>query len=145
MSKEEILAEIRRTAEENGGTPLGQDRFERATGINRRDLWRYWARYSDAVLEAELTPNQLTPRRSDEQLVSAVAELIRELAKFPTEGEMRVRRHSDRSFPSSEVLRSHFGGKSGLAAAVLQFCTDKPEYADILDFCRVAATPRWSP
>ena len=44
MSKQHILDEIRRTAEENGGVPLGLDRFVVATGIKEFD-WRgrYWA------------------------------------------------------------------------------------------------------
>ncbi len=33
ISKEEILDELRRTAAENVGKPLGRERFERITGI----------------------------------------------------------------------------------------------------------------
>jgi hypothetical protein len=41
MQKEEILAEMKRTAEENGGKPLGKGRFETATGIGASDWLRY--------------------------------------------------------------------------------------------------------
>jgi hypothetical protein len=34
MDKEHILNEIRRTAKENGGSPLGQARFHQQTGSN---------------------------------------------------------------------------------------------------------------
>lgn len=45
MNKEFILAEIVRTARENGGVALGRDRFRAATGIKDSD-WhgKFWAR-----------------------------------------------------------------------------------------------------
>jgi hypothetical protein len=48
MTKEEILNEIRRTAKENSGKPLGQNRFLKETGINPYDWGKYWARFGDA-------------------------------------------------------------------------------------------------
>jgi hypothetical protein len=38
MTREEILNEIRRTAAENGGKPLGRDRFLRITGITEYEV-----------------------------------------------------------------------------------------------------------
>ena len=45
MDKEYILKEIKRTAEENGGIPLGVASFFRETGVKEFD-WRgkIWAR-----------------------------------------------------------------------------------------------------
>ncbi len=53
MDKEHILSEIKKTAEENGGVPLGRSRFETETGINQWD-WcgKFWSRWNDAVNEA---------------------------------------------------------------------------------------------
>ncbi len=55
MSRERILAEIKRTARKNDGVVLGQRRFEAETGI-RISSWRgkYWRSWSDAVEEAGL-------------------------------------------------------------------------------------------
>jgi hypothetical protein len=55
MDREYIIAEIRRTAQEDGGVPLGRDRFTAQTGIRISD-WsaRFWVRWGDALLEAGL-------------------------------------------------------------------------------------------
>jgi hypothetical protein len=59
LSKNHIIAEIRRTAEEKGGRPLGRVRFQAETGIKESDLLgKYWAKWSDAVAEAGYEPNK---------------------------------------------------------------------------------------
>ena len=58
MKKEHIIEEIKRTAEENNGIPLGMNRFKEATGIKREDwLGIYWTKWGDAVLDAGYKPN----------------------------------------------------------------------------------------
>src|SRR5438552_10042876 len=63
MTREAILSEIRRTAQENGGVALGKKRFLDATGIAESD-WsgRYWTRWSDAVAEAGFVVQSMNPR-----------------------------------------------------------------------------------
>jgi hypothetical protein len=70
MTRQHILDEIRRTAKENGGVPLGRDRFEQETGIRYTEWWgRLWSRWGDAVQEAGLTPNKLTDAYDNEELI----------------------------------------------------------------------------
>ena len=62
MTKEHILAEIRRTTEANGGTPLGVGRFFKETGIKASDwsgkyLEAVWWRRGEAALCEETTPD----------------------------------------------------------------------------------------
>ena len=60
MDKQHILDEIRRTAEANGGKPLGVKRFHIETGIRQSDWYaKYWRNYGEAVREAGYEPNQL--------------------------------------------------------------------------------------
>jgi hypothetical protein len=74
MSKEEILAEIRRTAKANGGVALGWRRFEDETGVRYHDCYgQFWTRWGDAVHEAGCEPNRMSEAYDDgfllEQLV----------------------------------------------------------------------------
>ncbi len=70
MDREYILDEIKRTAAENGGRPLGMGRFEQVTGIRRRD-WegKCWARWNDAISEAGLEPNVFGTDRYDPEVL----------------------------------------------------------------------------
>lgn len=45
-SRDQILAEIRRTAAENGGRPLGKQQFSRATGLSEYAVNQFWPNYS---------------------------------------------------------------------------------------------------
>ena len=80
MNKQHILDEIKRTAKENGGRPLGKQRFESATGI-REHQWRgvFSARWNDAVAEAGLAPNALVAAHDENHLLEKVAGLALEL------------------------------------------------------------------
>ncbi len=131
MEKEDILAEIRRTTKENGGKPLGWRRFAQVTGIKPYDWGGYWARFGDVQLEAGFEPNRLNPSFSEDYLLESLANLTRELQKFPTQGEMRLKRSKDPDFPDPTVFR-RFGGKSQFIIKVLTYCQGKSEYADVV-------------
>ncbi len=86
MTKEHILSEIKRTANENGGIPLGIDRFREATGIRREDWYGiFWTKWSDAQIEAGLEPNRFsTPSFDEEWMLQKTIDYIREIGHFPT-------------------------------------------------------------
>ena len=66
MTKLYILEEIKRTTQANGGTPLRRLEFESKTGIKRYEWFGvYWARWSDAVREADCMQDQLLPTRPE--------------------------------------------------------------------------------
>jgi len=66
MDRSGIIAEIQHTAEENGGVPLGQRRFEESIGIPTSS-WRgrYWRNWSEAVRAAGLVQNKPRERHND--------------------------------------------------------------------------------
>lgn len=140
MNKQQILAEIRRTAQANEGRPLGRDRFERETGIKTSD-WegKYWARWNDAVRDAGLSPNQLVRAYDEAHLLAQLARLVRELGRFPTSRELRLKRQHDDQFPSQKVYE-RFGSKAEQAAKLLEYCRADPALRDVADLCRPIAT-----
>jgi hypothetical protein len=122
MKKEHILAEIRRTASANGGTPLGQQRFIAETEIRDSDWFgKYWARWSDAIKEAGLTPNQFTAAYSDDHLIASLAALTKELGHFPVAGEIKMKARQDKAFPSHSTYE-RFDGKRDVATRVRDWC-----------------------
>ncbi len=131
ISKAHILDEIRRTADANSGKALGKERFERETGIREWD-WsgRYWARWSEALAEAGYAANEMNTRLDDEIVLEALASEVRNLGRFPTASELRLRRRADPSFPSQKVFE-RFGGKQGQIARLLAYCQSTERLADI--------------
>ena len=135
MNKESILAEIRRTAKENGGKPLGVARFENETGINPYDWGKYWARFSDVQKAAGFTPNQLMSAYDEEFLITKAISLIRELKKFPIFKEIRIAKNTDPEMPSRDSYQNHFGSKVEFAKKVMQYCKGKDGLADVIQYC----------
>jgi hypothetical protein len=131
MQREEILAEMRRTATENGGTPLGMRRFEAVTGIGQSDWLRFWSRFSDIQRDAGFEPNQLNAAYDEVVLFGKLIDLTREHRKFPTERERRTKAYNDSSFPSSRVF-DRLGNRAQLIAKLIAYCADSPEYDDVV-------------
>lgn len=136
-TKAEILSEIKRAAQENGGKPLGVARFESETSIKPYDWQRFWARFGDAVEEAGFVPNQLNPAYDDQFLLEKIVGLMRTLDRFPTFREFTVAKTMDAEFPNKKVFQ-RLGSKAQLAAKVLEFCHGKDGYEDIAALCAAA-------
>lgn len=137
MTKEYILFEIRRTAEENGGKPLGRGKFFTATGIKDKD-WsgRYWARWGDAVREAGYEPNTLQESTPDEEILEKIAKVALDLGKFPTSAELRLRSKQGEKLPSHMTIR-RLGVKRVLVQRVLDFCRSHEEFSPIISICEL--------
>jgi hypothetical protein len=107
MTKQYILEAIKRTAAENGGTPLGHRKFAKETGIRESD-WhgKHWARWSDALLEAGHNPNLFVASYNEDFLIRRLIGLARDLGRWPVTGEIKLKASSDASFPDSRTFQS---------------------------------------
>jgi hypothetical protein len=136
MNRQHILDEIRRTAKDNGGVPLGKVRFEQQTGIRYYDWWgKYWSRWGDAVREAGFAPNTLTDAFDDDELIEKLIAFIRELGHFPVTGDLRIKKRSDSSFPNDKVLSAHFGPRARLREVVAEYSRTHAGFDDVLPLC----------
>lgn len=137
MNKAHIIAEIQRTAAANGGVPLGQARFEAETGIRKAD-WsgRFWVRWSDALKEVGIQPNEFNSALPLEHLLSKLADVVRELGHFPVMGELRLKTRSDPEFPAHSTFRNRLGGKQAMIAKLQAFCIAH-EMLDVAALCTV--------
>lgn len=140
MNKQHIIEEIRRTARDNDGVPLGVDRFEAETGI-REAAWRgrFWARWGDAVREAGLTPNTLRPKTDEDVLLSQLGAFVRELHRFPTVAEMRMRKREDDAFPNHKVIE-RIGSRQELITRLAAFCDRTTDWSDVAAICQSMTT-----
>jgi hypothetical protein len=141
MKRDHILSEIRRTAAENGGVPLGRARFLQETGIKESD-WsgRYWSRWSDAVQEAGFSPNGLQEMLSDVSLLDAYARLIEQLGRIPTNPEVRLHARTAPDFPSHNTF-ARFGNKQALLAKVHEHAVASGRYPLAERLCQPHTVP----
>jgi hypothetical protein len=137
VDKKHIIDEIKRTAEENNGVPLGQKRFIRITGIKFSDWYGiYWTKWSDAVREAGFKPNKLQFPYNQNVLMEHVVSLIREIKKFPTSGEIRLKSHNTEEFPSHTVFGRRLGRKPEMAQKIFNYCKERSGYEDVIEICK---------
>ena len=146
MNRQHILAEIARTANENGGVPLGRGRFLEATGIKESDwLGKHWARWGDAVQEAGFLPNTLQVPYEDSVLFEKYASLMREIGRLPAKGDFRLKATQDKEFPAHTTIVNRLGTKAKQLQKLAEYFQDKPQYADILALVQVPASKAESP
>lgn len=135
MDRAFIVSEIKRTAEQNGGKPLGRERFSKVTGIRQADWYGiFWSRWGDAVAEAGFVPNLLQGPLEELYLVEQLTLLTRELGRFPVEGELRIKARDDKKFPSHGAV-ARLGTKTDRARKVLAYCDTHPGYGDVAAIC----------
>jgi hypothetical protein len=134
------LNEIKRTAEANGGVPLGVARFLHETGIKVTD-WegKLWARWGDALREAGFEPNQFNAAYDDAILMEKFVSLVRELGKFPVRQELKLKARTDKGFPSANTF-ARLGSKQQFVCKLVDYCKGRAGYEDVLALCAPITT-----
>jgi hypothetical protein len=135
VQKAHILDEIRRTAAANGGVALGVGRFRQETGIKEAD-WhgKYWSRWGDALTEAGFAPNSLKGAYPTDTVLDRLAELCRELGRFPVRGEVKLKRRADPTFPSANVF-ARLGLRDQVVARLVERCRARGDMDDVIAMC----------
>jgi hypothetical protein len=140
MNKLQIIDEIKRTASENKGKPLGRLKFETETGIKTSDwLHTHWTKWGDALIEAGYRPNELQAPYEEDFLINSLIELIREIHKYPTTAEIRLKSHNDPDFPGHNTFSSRLGNKTTIIQKVYEYVKNIPEYSDVASICKEAS------
>lgn len=139
MDKQHILNEIRRTAEQNGGKPLGRKRFAKETGITEVD-WAgvYWVRWNEVVQEAGYKPNSMRAAYDNDLLFGKLADFISELGHYPVRNELRIRARNDLDFPNESTFQ-RLGKRSDIARKVIGYCLDRGGLHDVIEICQPIA------
>jgi Meiotically up-regulated gene 113 len=132
ISRDHILQEVRRTAEANGGKPLGSRSFFTETGIKESD-WkgRYWARWNDVLREVGYGPNALVEAQDDETMLDHLAALTLELGRIPVTAEMRMKKRTASTFPNDKTY-ARFGSKQQLVARLREYSLRHPSYESLV-------------
>jgi hypothetical protein len=132
--RDQILSEIRRLAEANGGQPPGVRAFETATGITE-GTWRglYWARWSDALVEAGFAPNKFQGKSEADRVFTSFVEAARHYKRLPTMMEIRMYRRGRAEFPNEKTIQSSFGSKTQLLSNLRAWLKDNSGYDDIIE------------
>lgn len=140
--RDQIIADIRRLADANGGQPPGVQAFETATGITEGS-WRgkYWARWGDALAEAGYRPNQLQGRSEADYILTSFIEAIRHYKRVPSVMELRMFKRGRADFPNEKTIQSYFGSKQALITNLREWLKGKPDFDDVADMVGADSVP----
>jgi hypothetical protein len=140
VTKEAIVSEIRRLAQERDGR-IGLKTFLKATGIPEKQiLGKHWATWNEALTDAGIKAASFArPRTPEGSVLEALAQLVARLQKWPTENELSLARRRDSSFPSLKVIR-RLRTAGTLPAKLLAHCADRGD----LDVVREIAAQQTS-
>lgn len=134
LPKEEILSRLKAIADSTGETP-GYRYFESCTGIKESDwIGIYWSKWSDAVVEAGLTPNTKKAQISEDALLASFANASLELGRLPTAPDMKMLSRQNPDFPGQRTFYRRFKNRESMLRALLAWIQDKPEYDPLLAF-----------
>jgi hypothetical protein len=140
VDKQEVIAEIHRLTEANGGVPPGQKRFRSETGIRDHEvIGRLWPNWGEALKAAGFAPNTWTGPMDEDALFDQYVALARRIGKLPTRGDLGVEATANPGFPARTTFARRLGTKSQIAQRVRAWCEENPGNDDVLAMCPPAS------
>ncbi len=141
VAKRERLLQAAREWIAREGTPPGLRRFAEATGEKKGTwqgiLWSSWGEFLRQVGSATASFTQAIP---DDALLQHLADLTRELRRFPSVAQVKVATKRRPGVPSEKTLRNRFGRVEDMLSALRAWVAERPEYSDIAHLLEGAAT-----
>jgi hypothetical protein len=132
ITREHVIAEIRRIADACGGAPPGMKTFHAKTGIKEHQIRGVlWATWSEALQEAGYTPNSLTAAIPADDLLAYAANLARDLGRIPSKEHIKLASRQNVGFPSVTTFYKRFGNQPGLIAAMKEWVEGKKEFQEV--------------
>ena len=107
--------------------------FARETRIiDSNWLGKFWARWSDALTEAGLEPNEWNARLDSEEVLSRVIEACRHYGRVPTKVEFQMYRQTNKALPTYNAITRHFDGRAGIIESLAKRAANDDGLSDIL-------------
>jgi hypothetical protein len=136
MDKNQLLNEVRRIAQENGGNPPGSRSFYVCTDTRestwKGKSWNEWNNWNDVLNEAGYERRTKTEKRPNSGILEQLALLTRKLGRFPVTLDMRREKRTNQHFPNDKTLLTSFGGRVETLNALRNYCSTDPCFADLL-------------
>jgi hypothetical protein len=78
-------------------------------------------------------------------LIEKMTAFIRELGRFPGNGDLRMKKRNDPTFPNDKVFDAHFGTRLKLRQAVVEYCRANLGFDDVPPLCGPISSTGESP
>src|ERR1051325_3196930 len=133
-TREDILSEIKRQAEENNGQPPGAGKFARESGTSPHQWEKHWSTWSQALQEAGFAPNKFVTGYSEDDLLDQFIYMAKTLNRLPTGRDLKVGRTQDPKVPSQSAF-ARLGLREDLVGRVLHRCRTVGGSNDVVRMC----------
>lgn len=130
-----VLAEIKRLTQRDGGQVPGQRAFQMETGISIGS-WkgRFWSNWSEAVSEAGFSPNQAPAKKDDTEIIEILAEAVRHFEHFPSLAKLSVFLHARPGAPSLRTIKDRYPQKNDMIVALFEHARIDAAYFKLTQF-----------
>jgi Meiotically up-regulated gene 113 len=132
--RDQIVSKIREIAAANGGTAPGQKTFQNETGISRSAwLGKHWAKWSDAVRDAGLAPQERNRAIPKETIFKGLVEIVRHFGREPSRAEFDLYRNHkiESNLPWYQTLIEIFGSKAAMFGQFNNWLASQDGYNDV--------------